>query len=265
MPAYTDTDQRLHLVCQVIAKANRTFVPRRDDDSHTNLAFDAVGDRILGRWISAPAGPRMLAFHLGDQAYQWLGAKGEVLLAVPASGKRSAEAEMALVPAFREAGLAGAGFTEPLHYQVTDYPFAADPFAVFNAADLDAWRHYRTVGQIACGSVLSHVGASGEPRIWPHHFDTGVYAELPSGLGLGFGWAMEDAMAGEPYLYASGYRNGKMLAVNDFAPLTHGRWVGTEHWKGALLPLSALPKPGQGDGSVIVFSFIEQAVLALQA
>ncbi len=51
MQAYIKTDRQLHWLSQVIAKINRTYVPKKNDDSHTNLYFDNLGKRITGRWI----------------------------------------------------------------------------------------------------------------------------------------------------------------------------------------------------------------------
>ncbi|MFT5886141.1 MAG: hypothetical protein ACI9IP_002605 [Arcticibacterium sp.] len=42
MTGYTQTDQQLHWLSQIIAKANRTYVPAEEDDSHTNLYFNAL-------------------------------------------------------------------------------------------------------------------------------------------------------------------------------------------------------------------------------
>ena len=50
MEGYTYADQKLHFLTQVIAKANRSYVPTKPDDSHTNLYFDTLDNRIVGRW-----------------------------------------------------------------------------------------------------------------------------------------------------------------------------------------------------------------------
>jgi len=46
MQEYIKVDQYLHQLVQVIAKANRTFVQEKEDDSHTNLYFDSLGEKI---------------------------------------------------------------------------------------------------------------------------------------------------------------------------------------------------------------------------
>ncbi|MFT6215316.1 MAG: hypothetical protein ACJAS3_001715 [Roseivirga sp.] len=49
MNSYTQTDQQLHWLCQILAKTNRTYAPKKEDDSHTHLYFDSLDHRIYGR------------------------------------------------------------------------------------------------------------------------------------------------------------------------------------------------------------------------
>ncbi len=64
MQEYNKADQQLHLLCQIIGKANRTYVPEKADESHTNLYFDSWGDKILGRWIQTDSGNVIVALDL---------------------------------------------------------------------------------------------------------------------------------------------------------------------------------------------------------
>ena len=67
MQRYPKVDQQIHLLSQLIAKANRTFVPKSEDDSHTNLFFDPLGNRITGRWVKAGKNKVIFALNLGRQ------------------------------------------------------------------------------------------------------------------------------------------------------------------------------------------------------
>lgn len=71
MSAYHQIDQQLHLLCQIIAKANRTFVPKKEDDSHTNLYFDHLGQRIFGRWIEGEDRKVIMCLNLDKQTFEW--------------------------------------------------------------------------------------------------------------------------------------------------------------------------------------------------
>ncbi len=46
MQEYNNSDRQIHWLSQVMAKANRAYVPEQKDDSHTNLYFDAPEKRI---------------------------------------------------------------------------------------------------------------------------------------------------------------------------------------------------------------------------
>ena len=51
MQEYNNIDKKIHQLSQIIAKVNRTFVPKKADDSHTNFFFDPLSHRLYGRWI----------------------------------------------------------------------------------------------------------------------------------------------------------------------------------------------------------------------
>jgi hypothetical protein len=42
MLAYTSIDQYFYQICQLIAKVNRSFDPKKEDDSHTKLYVDPI-------------------------------------------------------------------------------------------------------------------------------------------------------------------------------------------------------------------------------
>ncbi len=88
----------------------------------------------------------------------------------------------------------------------------------------------------ACYDLLGYLQCESEVRIWPHHFDTGIYTPINDQLGIGFGLAMRDEMVGAPYLYFSAYGlNDHTLDYAEFEPLTNGHWI-NQDWKGAVLP-----------------------------
>ncbi|MBE9517207.1 MAG: hypothetical protein IMY68_01520, partial [Bacteroidetes bacterium] len=82
MKEYTKVDQHLHLLCQVIGKANRTFVPEKTDESHTNLYFDSWGNKILGRWIQSGSGTILVALDLNTLQFEVLNSSRKQILTV---------------------------------------------------------------------------------------------------------------------------------------------------------------------------------------
>ena len=91
----------------------------------------------------------------------------------------------------------------------------------------------------ACQWLLEHLQLEAETRIWPHHFDTGIYFEANENIGLGFGLAMQDSMLGVPYYYFSAYGlKDNEIDFEAFTKLKYGSWINTDDWKGATLELS---------------------------
>lgn len=247
MEPYNQLDQRIHLLCQLITKGNRTFVPKRDDDSHTNLYFDAVSHRILGRWIDQGTAPVIFALHLDDQQIEVLNTSIEVIHSTTWVGKTLEELEGEVEQWLPELGLNANGFRDPLHYEIPSYPFEKDPFEQFDAQHLSEWMDYRKLANHLSADFLGMTQAEGEVRIWPHHFDTGIYFELET-IGIGFGLAMEDSMGGAPYFYMSAYPKNGAVDYSSPAKMSLGRWEIHDGYKGVILPLT----------DIIGFSKVEQ-------
>lgn len=238
MNAYNHIDQHIHQLSQIITKANRTFVPKQADDSHTNLYFDSIARRVYGRWINAEKGNIILALNLQSFSFEWINDTLKVIQIHSIQGKTSSKIEQSIADALPEIGLRAKDFRNDLHFKISEYPFLNEPFSNFEAKDLTQWEHYRSLGNKACFALLGLLQATSEIRIWPHHFDTGIYIEPTKKIGLGFGLAMEDNMVGYPYFYFSGNGlNGYVIDYNNAPELKLGQWIINDNWNGAVLPL----------------------------
>ncbi len=200
MKAYNTADQQLHVLSQLIAKANRTFVPAKEDDSHTNISFDSLANRIVGRWIFSPNGSILLTLNLSSLDFEWLDASYNVLQTIPSVCKTMAEIEQGIFKGLPKLGLKSDGFSDNLHYEIPEYSVSKELIPSMGVGEFNDWRYFRKLANEASEMALEKIGAEGEVRIWPHHFDTGIYAQLSKQLGLGFGLAMED-MAVCPLLF----------------------------------------------------------------
>lgn len=234
---YIQTDRQLHWLCQIIAKANRAYVPAKEDDSHTNLYFDPVGNRIVGRWVETSGGRFLLALNLSDLHFEWLDDRQRRQKAVSVPGKDGRSLERDVARFFATAGLDEELFFRPLHYDIPDYGFQAGGIAEFSEEGLDRWAFFRQLANTACDSFLGFLQARGETRLWPHHFDTGVYAPAHDNLGIGLGLAMEDPLVGQPYFYLAGYPAQGSIQYTGLPHLSEGRWETGNQWQGAVLPL----------------------------
>jgi hypothetical protein len=260
MQAYNNTDQRLHWLCQTIAKANRTYVTSRPDDSHTNLYYDDLDNRIVGRWINNGREHMMLTLNLENLYFEWLNSAKEVVQSVTTIDKVASDIENELAAALPEIYLNPQGFTDKLHFQIPDYPFAHEPIEGLSETDIHEWKTYRKLANVLCSLVLGYLELESEIRIWPHHFDTGIYVEVGEKLGLGFGLAMEDSMAGAPYFYLSGYPIHGTLDYIDLPTLANGRWEVGEHWQGAILPLNELSSGIFEENRQVITDFLLKSI-----
>jgi len=237
MSNYTYVDQRLHLLSQIIAKANRSFVPKQEDDSHTNLGFDTIGNRILSRWIETSTHRLMLVYSLKSQEFQWINENQEILFSVSSINKSIAQIENELIQLSDSLPLVDSDFSAPMHYEIPDYSFKNDPIPEFESDHLKEWIHYRRIANNSCYAFAQHVGIPVETRIWPHHFDTGIYVVVNEHLGIGFGLAMEDSLAQAPYFYMSGYGLKNTIQYQNLPKLSTGAWEISPGWNGALLSI----------------------------
>ncbi len=241
MKNYTNTDQKLHLLCQIIAKANRTFVPAKKDDSNTNLAYNMPKNRIEGRWIKAPSGKIILSLNLSNFQFEWIDEQNTVLDSFPSIGFTMEKIENEIDKGLDNLGLHSDTFKEPMHYKIPEYSFLNDPITPISYDEIRLWKMFRGLANVACDNLMSYLKSKSEIRIWPNHFDTGIYIEPNTQIGIGFGLAMEDSLVGAPYFYFSGYGlNGYTIDYTNFQVLEIGKWIEEENWKGAILSLQDL-------------------------
>lgn len=240
MSYYTKIDQRLHQLCQIIAKANRTYVPKKVDDSHTNLYYDILHDRIVGRWIETPKGRRLLTLNLSTFYFEWLNDALQVQQMIAIEGRTTATIEADLEKEIKRLGLNTEGFRAALHFEIPNYSFANQAIEALEIKALEEWKRYRILANEVCARILGHLQVEGETRIWPHHFDTGIYVLPNKKVGIGLGLAMEDTLHGAPYFYIAGYPTEGTLNFSNTPQLAVGKWIKEGNWKGGTLPITAL-------------------------
>ena len=258
MQDYNNVDQHLHLLCQIIGKANRTFLPEEADESHTNLYFDSLGNKILGRWMQAETGNVLVSLDLSTLNFEVLASNRKKILTLPSIGKTMEEIEIEFEKLLPEAGLDPEGFRAPLPRAIPAYPFRKKPLEAMETQALDQWKYFRNLANQSSNKFLGYAQAESEVRIWPEHFDTGVYFEYDGKIGMGFGLAMEDSMAGAPYFYMAGYPVKGSLFFENLPESSSWRWELGEHWKGAILPLTHIEKMSSRQTERILGDYIIQ-------
>lgn len=255
MQEYIKIDQHLHLLSQIPALITANLIEETEDYSHTNLVFDVVGKRMLTRWMVSANENVCLSLDLEKLTFQWIDKQIKVKKEIQIAGKTFEQTENEVKSSVTEIGFASNVFTKPLKYELEDYHFRAAEFHPFHEDGLNNWIKIRSLANAACERFLTHLNAAVEVRIWPHHFDTGVYTELANKLGVGFGLAMQDSLVDSPYLYLSGYALAGALGMDNLPKLEHGLWK-TGGWNGAVLPYSKLHHLDESNSLTIIDNFM---------
>lgn len=240
LQGYHEVDQKLHVLTQLIAKVNRTYISSEADDSHTNFEFEPQHNCICGRFIGEGGRKVRLAFNLTNQVFQWRDESDAILRNHPIVNRTFEDIEAELASELDKFGFNTMDFAKAMHYEIPGYDFSSSPFKRLDESHLKGWSYYRALANSACTELATRLEVSGEPRIWPHHFDTGIYFQINDLFEIGFGLGMQDDMVGEAYFYMAGYSNGPALNFENLPSMSFGRWITGEGWKGAVLPLGEL-------------------------
>jgi hypothetical protein len=235
-------------------------VPKEADDGHTNLEFDAERKKLAGRWIEASVGSILPTLDLQTMTFEWLDDEHNVLQSHQMVGKTLTEVETSIEQDLSKLGLDPEGFTAKLHFEIPEYSWLTETLIQPEQKDLDEWVKYRSLANAACEFMLKDLYLKSEYRIWPHHFDTGIYVESKKKIGLGFGLAMKDSLEDVPYFYFAGYPlNGKAIKYHKAPTLRAGKWFLSESWSGAFLGLDTLENMSSDEQLEQVSMFVQDA------
>jgi len=240
MQSYNTTDKKIHQICQVIAKVNRSLVPKKDDDSHTNLYYESIEKRIYGRWFRQNDNKYILALDLVDFSFLLLADNKEIVKQFQIEGKTISEIEGDIEKSFNALDFPTEGLMKELHFEIPSYDFIDALWEKPDVVALDAWGAYRTLANEISMLLLGIAQTISEIRIWPHHFDTGIYCKVKSNLGVGFGLAMQDEMANDSYFYMAAYPENFDIQYDNLPKGDNWKWIVNDNWKGAILGLKEL-------------------------
>jgi hypothetical protein len=244
------TDLLEHRAAQYLASFGKQYIPRQDDDSHTNIAWDSSQAALRSR---ITADDQQLSLFLEDLRLSWT--KGELAHSLLLQNRTHGEICVWLHHIALRFDKEEYDFH--LHYKLDSGRIIPDD----NYNDYDLTRAQelitlRNQAQSSCEEIVKAFKLSSEVRIWPHHFDTGAYGDVPgSGVQVGFGMAIPDTVVDDYYFYVSGYRDGKAISTEGFTELELGKWYSGD-FKGAILPVN-------GTSSEDQISFFKQGIESL--
>jgi hypothetical protein len=251
----------LHHAVQFIAASGKYLLDEQDDDSHTNMSWDAKTSSFYGGSISNRA---RVAIHVPSLALKVSGPTGIELASLSLSGKTKHEALLWLRQALQLKQIDSSELELKMHYDIPDHSTdKAKPFAKIDSEELDELANHRSIADQICNDIFSKHAKSSPARTWPHHFDHGVYIpfrfdendEVIQSFSVGY--AVADSVIAEPYFYVTQWKKDEEVDYSKAPELEYGKWL-TEKLKGAGLALSDILK--MDDQKKQIQEFINSAV-----
>ena len=220
---------QLHIATQYLAAAGISFLPKEDDDSHTNLGFDTDGGYLETHSLSENNDKLILNYK--DFSLKWKSDTQSKSFRLDGTTHQEAVdwiSEMSRTFLNKE-------YKYKFHYEL---PYTIDDVSTFKLSDvgkLNDLMHLRILAQFILERIDNDYNLNASIRVWPHHFDTGIYSTIPeSDIAVGLGLAIPDAICDEHYLYITGYKKGNVMNTSGFKKLTLGEWK-AEGFTGAIL------------------------------
>ncbi len=242
MHSYIKTDQLLHFLSQYIAKMNRQFLSKKDDDSHTNLYFDPLQGAIISHWLETDVGAIVFRLNLLDWSFDFVDSDFKLLDRIDLQTTKLSELEQFIIYGLEKLRLNAKGYSQKMHYQIPNYDHNDDYLKTVHPFNLEEWMTFRSLANNACYEVLGSLQRTREVRIWPHHFDTGIYFRLKNNVNISFGLAMQDKHCPDPYFYASAFNGaGESIKVNPpQSSVLIGKWISSSDFNAVILSLKEL-------------------------
>ena len=223
------TIEQLHIAAQYLAAIGISFVAKQADDSHTNLGWDGI--KITTH--SFGEGNFQVGFNLKSQSLEWI--KNGVITNVIDLNESNHGAVLNWFSEQVNANNINEAFQYKFHYELPYEKIKVNDSFSFDSSEVLKYSQYLTTAQKAFETFLASNKLESPIRIWPHHFDLGIYTKLSNNLFLGAGLAIPDSLVDDLYYYASGWLDGNAISTKAFSGLSNGNWRSSD-WDGATLP-----------------------------
>ncbi len=240
----------LHHAAQFIALAGKAYLAHEEDDSHTNMAWDASRNAYVGRPISGNT-VFSVSLRSDDLTLEILDKnENKAVSQFALDGLKKEDALEWLRGEVAKRGLDPELLRWDLHYDIPDYEFDhGKAYYLPDAVALQDLAAYRSDANIILGNIALRFQGASEVRVWPHHFDSGIFIPYETdeegnvSKGIYAGWNIADEHVPEPYYYITFYPWDHVKAIGLPGLLSKGYWH-TEGFYGIFLKstvLAAIP------------------------
>ncbi|WP_027418560.1 hypothetical protein [Crocinitomix catalasitica] len=229
-----NTIKELHQAAQYLAAAGISFLDKQADDSHTNVGWNSNKNRMETHVFGAQ---NQLAINLNSGNIEWL-KNGAVSSEASINSNSHNEIVHWIKEQAKENKISNS-ISYNFHYKlpyddmINDYQFS------LSTEKLKKIAKELSKAQNAFEQFLENEKLDSPIRIWPHHFDLGIYAKLETeNTFMGAGIAIPDTLVDDFYFYASGYKNGAAIVTKTFEEMEVGNW--RTDWNGATIAATNL-------------------------
>jgi len=223
----------MHRAAQYLATVAKSFIHAKEDDSHTNLGWNPED----GSLRTHPIDENSLCFvlHYPSFSLGWEDSSGQ--LDVLALNNMTHQEVLHWIQATAsKLGLGNYAFD--LHYEL---PFdALTPvyrYVMPTSEEIQRLIKIRGLGNAAILGAAKQLGMNLSPRIWPHHFDTGILIQLETPRAIGVGMGVPDKLVDDFYFYVSGYHGHNYIDNTSFPETKYGK-KHSDWWKGYAMQLA---------------------------
>jgi len=243
----SDARRQLHHAAQLATAFGISFLPKKPDDSHTNLEWIEADNALASNSL----GENRIAIRIPDLTLM-CGGKS-----LPLRGTTIANAAEWVRARLSDAGLDGDKYTLERHYEIPDHPVASGAKFDAQGDDLGQLSHWYSNAASVFDKIRSRDPNASDIRCWPHHFDIATLIVPGVGKSVGVGLEPGDTYYDEPYFYVNMYPSP---AANELPepPDGGGMWH-TKEWIGAVLPGSRVRSDASEQESQ-VDQFLQSAI-----
>jgi hypothetical protein len=224
-----NTITELHKAAQYLAAAGISFIDKKPDDSHTNVGWNTSESRmethVFGDGFK-------LGLNLKNQGLEWM--KGDTVVSFLDLSNFSHKEIVTWIAEQAIQNNLSKSYSYSFHYDLPYEDVADGHIFTLDKSDLSSISSELTKAQNVFEQFLKLENLESPIRVWPHHFDLGIYAALNAENSfMGAGLAIPDSLVDGLYFYVSGYKNGAAIETKSFGKLQHGEW--RSDWNGATL------------------------------
>ncbi len=240
-----DTRNQLHHALQVPAAVIRSFVPAKEDDSHTNFGWHHKLNALISHELKNPKKHRialdfsftLLIVDQRDHIQSSYSLDGKTL-------KDSIEWQLSQLDAW---SFDRNELSIDRPYEIQDHPTGdGRPFNLNKSTAVEMAKYYANA-DLVLKAACNNLSNASPVRCWPHHFDLGCLYSLDQkenpeeAKSISVGFSPGDGSYNEPYFYVNPwpYPDPKKITFPKLPSAAH--WH-KEGWIGAVLTASQIIK-----------------------